>query len=73
MLQTPPDWVLRLREAADQPPLRERVALRWGGIEIGHAEHQVLQQIERAFSYQRLTVLRHDALAGTSTVISPRA
>ena len=62
MLQTPPDWVLRLREAADQPPLRERVALHWGSIKIGHAEHQVLQQIERAFSDQRLTVLRHDAL-----------
>lgn len=60
MLQTPPDWVLRLRAAADQPPLRERVPLRWGGIEIGNAEHKVLQQIERAFSYQRLTVLRHD-------------
>ena len=61
MLQTPPDWVLRLRAAADQPPLRERVSLRWGGIEIGNAEHKVLQQIERAFSYQRLTVLRNDA------------
>ncbi|MBC7711247.1 MAG: NUDIX domain-containing protein [Rhizobacter sp.] len=61
MLQTPPDWVLRLRAAADQPPLRERVPLRWGGIEIGHAEHAVLQQIERAFSYQRPTVLRHEA------------
>ena len=61
MLQTPPDWVLRLRAAADQPPLRERVPLRWGGIEIGSAEHKVLQQIERAFSYQRLTVLRNDA------------
>ena len=61
MLQTPPDWVLRLRAAADQPPFRERVSLRWGGIEIGNAEHKVLQQIERAFNYQRLTVLRHDA------------
>ena len=60
MLQTPPDWVLRLRAAADQPPLRERVPLCWGGVEIGHAEHKVLQQIERAFSYQRLTVLRHE-------------
>ena len=61
MLQTPPDWVLRLRAAADQPPLRERMPLRWGGIEIGHAENAVLQQIERAFSYQRLTVLRKEA------------
>ena len=61
MLQTPPDWVLRLRAAADQPPLRERVPLRWGGIEIGHAENAVLQQIERAFSYQRLKVLRKEA------------
>jgi 8-oxo-dGTP pyrophosphatase MutT (NUDIX family) len=60
MLQTPPDWVLRLRADADQPPLRERVPLSWGGVEIGHAEHKVLQQIERAFSYQRLTVLRHE-------------
>ena len=61
MLQSSPDWVLRLRAAADQPPMRERVPLRWGGIEIGYAEHKVLQQIERAFSYQQLTVLRHDA------------
>ncbi len=61
MLQTPPDWVLRLRAAADQLPLRERVPLTWGGIEIGHAETSVLQRIEQAFSYQRLTVLRHDA------------
>ena len=60
MLQSSPDWVLRLRAAADQPPLRERVPLRWGGIEIGNAEHKVLQQIEHAFSYQRLTVLRHE-------------
>ena len=62
MLQTPPDWVLRLRVAANLPPLRERVPLRWGGIEIGSAEHKVLQQIERAFSYQRLTVLRYEAV-----------
>ncbi len=62
MLQTPPDWVLHLRAAADLPPLRERVPLSWGGIEIGHAEHKVLQQIERAFSYQRLTVLRHESM-----------
>ena len=60
MMQTPPDWVLRLRALSDQPPLRERVPLTWGGIEIGDAEPAVLQQIERAFSYQRATVLRKE-------------
>ena len=60
MMQNTPDWVLRLRALSDQPPLRERVPLTWGGIEIGDAEPAVLQQIERAFSYQRATVLRKE-------------
>ena len=60
MMQHTPDWVLRLRALSDQPPLRERVPLTWGGIEIGDAEPAVLQQIERAFSYQRATVLRKE-------------
>lgn len=61
MLQTPPDWVLRLRAASDQPPDRQRVPFSWGGIELGSAEPVVLQQIEKAFSYQRMSVLRHEA------------
>ena len=61
MMQNTPDWVLRLRALSDQPPLRERVPLTWGGIEIGDAEPAVLLQIERAFSYQRATVLRKEA------------
>ena len=60
MMQITPDWVLRLRALSDQPPLRERVPLTWGGIEIGDAEPAILQQIERAFSYQRATVLRKE-------------
>ena len=60
MMQNTPDWVLRLRALSDQPPLRERVPLTWGGNEIGDAEPAVLLQIERAFSYQRATVLRKD-------------
>jgi len=51
MMQNTPDWVLRLRALSDQPPLRERAPLTWGGIEIGDAEPAVLQQIERAFSF----------------------
>lgn len=61
MLQSSPDWVLRLRAAADQPPLRERLPLRWGGVEIGSAELKVLQQIEQAFSFQTQKPLRRDA------------
>lgn len=60
MMQNTPDWVIRLRALSDQPPLRERVPITWGGIEIGDAEPAVLQQIERAFSYQRATVLRKE-------------
>lgn len=59
-MQHTPDWVRHLRALSDQPPLRERVPLTWGGIEIGDAEPAVLQQIERAFSYQRATVLRKE-------------
>ena len=61
MMQHTPDWVLRLRALSDQPPLRERVPISWGGIAIGDAEPAVLQQIERAFSYQRATVLRKES------------
>lgn len=60
MLVKPPDWVLRLRAASDQPPDRQRVPFSWGGIELGNAEPVVLQQIEHAFSYQRLSVLRRE-------------
>lgn len=61
MMKATPDWVLRLRAFADQPPLRARVPLKWGGVEIGDAEPAVLRQIAHAFSFQRITVLREDA------------
>ena len=61
MLNATPDWVLRLRALSHEPPLRERVSVRWGGVEIGDAENAILQRIAHAFDYQRQTVLRRDA------------
>ncbi len=61
MLKATPDWVLRLRALSDEPPLRERVSVRWGGVEIGDAENTVMQRIAHAFDYQRQTVVRRDA------------
>jgi 8-oxo-dGTP pyrophosphatase MutT (NUDIX family) len=61
MLQSAPEWVHKLRAEADQPPLRERVPLSWGGVEIGDAEAKILRQIAHTFSFQNVSPLRDTA------------
>lgn len=61
MLQSAPPWVLKLRAEADQPPLRERVPLAWGGVEIGDAEPKILRAITHTFSFQNISPLRDTA------------
>jgi len=63
MLHAVPEWVRLLRTEADQPPLRARVPIAWGGVEIGDAEPKLLRQIAHSFSFQNLTPLR-DTSAG---------